>query len=240
MEPQVRSNPNVQPGAGPAQPAQLRPGRCVFLRAGERLCYIGQRGRCVHFIGGGAFKLVRPCADGADFMLGFRFRGECVGMEAITGARYSHEAVALCDAWVRPVNAESLTRPGADRRTLLRTLDAFAGELEHARERCFLLSRPAACERIAIFLLDLGRRLSEADSSAHVIDLPMSREDIATYLSVTRETVSRTLASLQQRGVVSVCRRRINILQPAALLRLGHGVGDAAGAAVRALQRRVP
>lgn len=207
--------------------AELGQARTVFLRANERLCYFGQRGRHMHFIGGGAFKLVRPCVDGEDFMLGFRFRGECVGMEALTGAAYRYEAVALCDAWVCSVGTAELTRSAVDRSTFLRTLNAYASELDHARERCFLLSRPSACERIAILLLELSGRLSEPGPDAQVLDLPMSREDIASYLSITRETVSRTLASLQQGGIVAVSRRRITVLQPAALERMAHGrAGD--------------
>ncbi|HEY0503424.1 MAG TPA: Crp/Fnr family transcriptional regulator [Lysobacter sp.] len=232
MDPQVRPTPDAMPmavhadGRLPAGVAGLPAARCVFLRADERLCYVGQRGRCVHFIGGGAFKLVRPCADGEDFLIGFRFRGECVGMEALAGGAYRYEAIALGDAWVCSVGTDGLKRPAGDASAFQRTLDAFAGELEHARERCFLLSRPSACERIAIFLHELSRRLSDQDECARVLDLPMSREDIACYLSVTRETVSRTLANLQGRGIIAVSRRRITVLQPAALARMAHAGGD--------------
>lgn len=205
----------------------LRYTRCVFLRAGERLCHVGQPGRCLHFIGGGAFRLTRPCADGEDFMLGFRFRGEWLGTERLTGTTYQYEAAALCDAWVCSVDADGLAHLAAEPATLQRILAAFAAELEHARERCFLLSRPSACERVAILLVELSWRLAEPGSRTHVLDLPMSREDIASYLSITRETVSRTLASLQQGGIVAVSRRRITVLQPAALERMAHGrAGD--------------
>lgn len=210
----------------PFADAALRQARRVMLRADERLCHVGQHGRCVHFIGGGAFKLMRPCADGEDFMLGFRFRGEWVGLEALTGAAYRYEAVALCDAWVYSIDAAGLGRDAADGSSFQRILGAFAGELDHARERCFLLSRPSACERVAILLMELSRRLCDADARVPVIDLPMSREDIACYLSITRETVSRTLANLQHRGLIAVSRRRITLLQPAALARMAHGSPD--------------
>jgi len=79
-----------------------------------------------------------------------------------------------------------------------------AQELQRVQEHMLLLIRSAQ-ERVACFLLEMAERMAEAD----VIDLPMSRQDIADYLGLTIETISRTLTQLETAAAISVptCRR---------------------------------
>ena len=73
-----------------------------------------------------------------------------------------------------------------------------AAELRHAEDHMLLLGRKTAIERVATFLLEMDRRLT----GAGVMVLPMSRRDIADYLGLTLETVSRALSDLHGRGML--------------------------------------
>ena len=76
-------------------------------------------------------------------------------------------------------------------------------ELESAREHMLLLARKGAEEKIASFLLWLARRQRERGDD-EPLSLPMTRRDIADYLGLTVETVSRTLRGLHRRGVITL------------------------------------
>ena len=84
-----------------------------------------------------------------------------------------------------------------------------------AHTRLIQLSRTSAPERVVRFLLDMTERLS--GSHPTVLDLPMSRSDIADYLGMTIETVCRVLAHLRREGTVAIDRSRITIHDEVAL-----------------------
>jgi CRP/FNR family transcriptional regulator, nitrogen fixation regulation protein len=87
--------------------------------------------------------------------------------------------------------------------------------LERAQDHMLLLGRKSAMEKIAAFLLDLGERYGD-----HHLELPMSRTDIADYLGLTIETVSRSLTQLERQHVIEVpAHRRSIVLKNKAVLR---------------------
>ncbi|MBN8966930.1 MAG: helix-turn-helix domain-containing protein, partial [Rhizobiales bacterium] len=79
-----------------------------------------------------------------------------------------------------------------------------AGHLRHAEDHMLLLGRKTAMEKVATFLLEMDRRLTVAGMMA----LPMTRRDIADYLGLTLETVSRTFSQLQSQGVLGLTGAR--------------------------------
>ena len=87
-----------------------------------------------------------------------------------------------------------------------------------------MLGRKGANERMALFLHTLSERYRALGQSATEVHLPMSREDIASYLGMVIETVSRTLTRLQDDGLISVRGRQLRILDPRALNALAHGI----------------
>ena len=74
-----------------------------------------------------------------------------------------------------------------------------ARNLDHAEEHMLLLGRKTAAEKVATFLLEMDERMRPSGG----INLPMSRRDIADYLGLTLETVSRTISQLQSEGMVT-------------------------------------
>ena len=89
--------------------------------------------------------------------------------------------------------------------TLARQLLSHAMQsVSHAQKHAFLLGRRAATEKVASFLLDWAARHGRKDHA----DLPMSRQDMADYLGLTIETVSRTLSQLERDGVIAIANAR--------------------------------
>ena len=86
-----------------------------------------------------------------------------------------------------------------------------------------MLVRKQASERIGLFLHSLGERLAHIGQSGTDFKLPMSRQDIARFLGLAIETVSRGFARLQQDGVIATTGRRVEILDNAELDRMAHG-----------------
>jgi CRP/FNR family nitrogen fixation transcriptional regulator len=90
-------------------------------------------------------------------------------------------------------------------------------DLAHAQGRMLLLGRMTATERVANFLLEM----SERRDAQRVVDLPMSRIDIADYLGLTIETVSRTLTQLENSAAIALpSSRRVVLRNQSALARL--------------------
>lgn len=161
----------------------------------------------------GAVRTTRVMADGRRQIGDFYMSGDVFGLEP--GERHRFAAEAVRDSVILVIKASALRAAGADVERLFR--EATSRELERAREHVILLGRKTACERVASFLKDL----SDMSGGARDVDLPMGRQDIADYLGLTIETVSRMLSQLQSGRIVSFCAtRRFRVVNPEGLARL--------------------
>jgi len=96
-----------------------------------------------------------------------------------------------------------------------RLLQNATNELTAAQDQILLLGRKTAKERVAYFLHALAVRSGSPDRPAIAIDIPMTRSDIADYLGLTTETVSRTLTQLKKAKIINLAEpTRIEILRP--------------------------
>ncbi len=172
----------------------------------------GDPADCVYKVVAGAVRSMRILSDGRRQIAEFYLPGDVFGVEL--GAMRRSAAETLTDAVVVV----------ARRSTLMAELDhserlwrhALA-ELQRCQDHVLTLGRRSAAERVASFLLELAGRLGQVDE----VTLPMSRQDIADYLGLTIETVSRTLTQLQADGLIKVdgCRR-VRLVRRAALAEL--------------------
>jgi CRP/FNR family nitrogen fixation transcriptional regulator len=120
------------------------------------------------------------------------------GLENGNFHRFTAEAIV--DTTARLMKRESLQRVAKNDTGIVRSiLRMTTDNLQHAENHMLLLGRKTALERVAAFLLEMHRRLSPTG----VIALPINRRDIADYLGLTIETVSRSLSALQNRGFSS-------------------------------------
>ena len=154
----------------------------------------------VYKVVSGAARSVRLLTDGRRQIMHFFLPGDVFGVEF--GRERRAGAEALSDAVVI-VARRSAIASDTDQSMLL--WRHAVSELQRSEDHVMTLGRRTATERLASFLIDLADRLDADD----VLELPMSRQDIADYLGLTIETVSRTLTQLQAEGLVKLesCRR---------------------------------
>jgi CRP/FNR family transcriptional regulator, anaerobic regulatory protein len=174
----------------------------------------------------GSAKLFKLLPDGRRQIVGFAYPGSFLGMAP--DGRYAFGVEALEPIRICRLSPEMLCSALEDFRAVERRLLAIATrDLIQAQEHVLLLGRKTMMERIASFLLDQAARPQPRSVRWPRIRLPMSRIDIADYLGVTVETISRTLAKLKQRRVIAVPNvHELVILDPSGLEELAEGNGS--------------
>jgi CRP/FNR family nitrogen fixation transcriptional regulator len=145
----------------------------------------------------GAVRTFKLLADGRRQIGDFHLTGDIFGVESGQAYRFTAEAIVNTRVGIARretvFSQEENTLPGED------VLKLVAKNLEHAENHVLLLGRQNALEKIAFFLMEMDRRLR----SPELLMLPMSRRDIADYLGLTHETVSRSLSLLRREGILA-------------------------------------
>jgi CRP/FNR family nitrogen fixation transcriptional regulator len=164
----------------------------------------------------GAIRAYKLLNDGRRQISAFFLPGDLFGLEA--GDEHRFTAEAIVEANVCVIKRSAIEAAAARDPNLARKLwNDTARALDRAQEHMLLLGRKNAQERVATFLLEMAKRESVSES----VELPMSRQDIADYLGLTIETVSRTLSQFEAKATIALpsCRK-IVLKDPAALRRL--------------------
>jgi CRP/FNR family transcriptional regulator len=194
------------------------------MERGERLFRFGDALSAVYVARDGAFKTVSLSESGDEQVIGFHLAGELIGLDALGTGLHRSEAVALTPANVCEVPFDELANVAAHVPSLQQQLMRIIGQsVGRDHDHMEMLVKRQANERIALFLHGLGERLLRIGQSGTQIKLPMSREDIASFLGLALETVSRGFTRLQDDGVISVFGRRVDILDSVELNRMAHG-----------------
>ena len=175
-------------------------GTVVQLSARQPLFHEGDRADLVHNVTRGMLKLYKLLPDGRRQVMGFVQAGDFLGITLDEEHAFTAEAlepVELCRFPRHRFDAFLEEHPRMERE-LYRLA---AHELAAAQEQMVVLGRKTANERIASFLIMLLRR-SRSSLPAETVRLPMSRLDIADYLGLTKETVSRGFTSFKTGGLI--------------------------------------
>lgn len=191
------------------------------VAAGQTLYAAGDALRHVYAVRLGTFKTALRTADGREQITGFQLQGELLGIGAVGLDRHLTDAVALEDSDVWMIPYARLIDVGQRFPRVSHNLQrVLSQEVSAAQSTMLLLGRMSAEERMAAFLLNLGQRYAALGWSGTEYTLRMSREDIANYLGIKLETVSRMLGRLQERGLVEIRQRQVRILDACALERV--------------------
>ena len=186
----------------------------------------GDPARSWYRLTSGSVRVFRVLRDGRRHISEFVFPGQFFGFEA--GPVHIQSAEAIEPAGVVAYACESIERclvHDAAVRQAVRKL--LMDRIAEAQERIMLLGRLNATGRLAAFLLVMAQRRSRANPLGFVAELPMSRIDIADYLGLTVETVSRLLTALRGRGAIRLATaNHVEILDPAALEAASAGTVD--------------
>lgn len=200
-------------------------GGTCYLQEGQPLFHEGDPASQVFNVTKGALKLYKLLPDGRRQIMGFMFPGDFLGITINDEHAFSAEALGSTQACRFPRHRfdEFVESRPAMERELYRLA---AHELAAAQAQMVLLGRKSASERLATFFLDLLVRREKMTGKTHSeIDLPMSRSDIADYLGLTKETVSRVLASLKGKRLIRLAAlNRIEVLDREALRALAEGM----------------
>jgi len=162
----------------------------------------------------GVMRLYKLLPDGRRQIVGFALPGDFLGMANSPRHRFSADAigaVAVCR-----FSRTSFARFIEDKPHLLRRIHELAmRELSQAQDHMVLLGRRSAEERVASFLISWRDRLDQLKGPSRTVQLPMSRQDIADYLGLTIETVSRTFTKLERDQVIEILPGSVCLLDPA-------------------------
>jgi len=171
----------------------------------------------------GAFKTVALDAEGSAQVLGFHLPGELLGLDALGSGTHVAEARALTQANVCEVPLSQLEQVASQVPGLQHQLLRIIGQgMNRHQAHVEMLGKRSAAERMAVFLHQLSERYRALGRSGDSFLLPMSREDIGSYLGLVIETVSRTLTKMQDDGLIAVRAREVRILDRARLDQLAH------------------
>jgi CRP/FNR family nitrogen fixation transcriptional regulator len=146
----------------------------------------------------GAVRSYKLLSDGRRQIGAFHLVGDIFGLE--NGSEHRFTAEAIVNTTVRLVTRRSLEMVAENDAIVSRNLLSMTtSNLQHAEDHMLLLGRKTSLERVAAFLIEMDRRLT----SAGVMPLPMCRRDIADYLGLTLETVSRALSRLHELDIIA-------------------------------------
>jgi CRP/FNR family transcriptional regulator len=186
------------------------------LRRGEALFRQGDPCRSIYAVRSGTFKTLIPGLEAREQVTGFQLAGDMLGLDGLAHGRHASQAVALEDSEVVVLPYGGDAR--GDPRALVEVLPRLIGrELVRKQKLAVLLSCMSAEQRVASFLLNLSRRMEARGYSATAFHLRMTRSEIGSYLGMNLETVSRTLSSLHQRGLLEVSGRHVQLRNRPAL-----------------------
>lgn len=192
----------------------------------------------IYIVRSGFFKSYSIDAEGEMQVTGFYMPGEFFGMDGIETGFYKDHVEALDTSSICKIPLELLTNSGNSINSPRNVASGFRNEsgadpgnmmmmtlvklmsrtISRDRNMLFSLGKMSARRRFSVFLLDISERMSQSGYSRNEFKLCMSRTDIANYLCLALETISRLCTQLQADGIIKVDRRDVHILDMEGLL----------------------
>ncbi|HVQ02285.1 MAG TPA: helix-turn-helix domain-containing protein [Burkholderiaceae bacterium] len=194
---------------------------------GAALFRTGDPFQALYAVWTGQFKTCLTSQAGREQVTGFHLSGELVGLDGMDTRRHQVDAVALEDSQVCVLlyeEFEALTREVASLHQRFNQL--VSRELVGHQGVMLMLGSMYADERMAAFLLNLAHRLDARGFSPTAVTLRMTREEIASFLGLSIETISRTFSKFQARGLLFVHNRQIRITDPLGMRHILDGDAD--------------
>ena len=177
------------------------------VETGEHLFHAGEEAGAIYLISSGSIKSYVIMEDGDEQVTDFLLSGDVVGLDSIGIDRHISSALALEKTTICKLPLATLEKyPPGDK-----LLNLITRYLAHDHNMKLLLARKDADSRIASFLLHISKHYENLGHTCDVFYLTMSRQDIANFLGMAIETVSRTLRRFQDNGILDVTRRNICI-----------------------------
>ena len=180
--------------------------------------------RGVYVLELGVIMIERSSAAGRRQILGFSYPGDFVGLTR--DERFEYSVQSLTEAAIREFPIALFSRLTEESPQLKMNVNRIGGSVfSHAIDHVFALGQKKAHERVCYLLQEISnRRLSPEEG---VVELPMTRQDIADYLGLTMETVSRAMRKLKSDGIIDIeGNHRVRLLQPDLIAEMGSVTGQ--------------
>lgn len=182
------------------------------IRTDEFLYVQGEQCRNLYAVKSGSFRSFIASSEGVEQTIGFYLPGEIMGLDSLQHGNFTCSTVALetalvCELPVTRLNELCAQIPSLQRQ-MMRMLSK---EIVSDHEQIVLLGHRSAKEKMATFLLMLSQRYGALGFSDTEFNLSMRRQDIANFLGLSIETVSRQFALLNKNGVITIKQRGVQI-----------------------------
>ncbi len=202
------------------------------LDRGDVLFHQGGSFTALYVVRSGSLKTFVEGSDGDLQILGFHLPGEILGIGGLTSDHYSSSAQALerssiCELPYTQLRTVSSVVPALHDQ-LMRVISR---EVVAEQGHMVMIGKQNAQRRLAIFLRSLADRYGRLSRDPSALILPMSRYEIANYLGLVIETVSRLFSRMEAAGILAVNRKSVRILRPDLLEQLCGGESGAKGVA---------
>lgn len=182
------------------------------LETDEYLYRIGEPSRAIYVIRTGSAKSYLLDGNGEVQITGLHLPGELLGLDALQAHRYKLSVQALEPTRVCALPLDELDRIMKELPAINRQIMKLIGQdISDASETHSILARTSALERVALFLHRYSDRLSRNQQRGDSFRLSVSRQDLANYLGLKIETVSRMFSRLRDSNIINVDRRLIEI-----------------------------
>ncbi|MGI9404100.1 MAG: helix-turn-helix domain-containing protein [Hyphomicrobium sp.] len=206
---------------------RIRTAPSRLLQAREHIFFDGDPKDRIYKVEKGAVCLYKTLPDGRRQIVDFAYPGDLIGLSTLETHVFSAQAIALTRLRCLPVGLlDEMARN--DPRVGVQLYEALSDQLLSAHDLLLTVGQRNATERLAALLIALSRRNERGGADPGRIALPMTRADIADFLSLTIETVSRTFTKLRQGGLIDLAHSSLVVIRDRrALGRLA--VGEAEG-----------
>lgn len=180
---------------------------------GDYIYRQGESCESVFFIKSGSAKSQISSDQGIDQVTGFHFSTEVLGLDALGYDKHVSSVMVLENSIVcafsrQLVEKICLVSPDFQRDLIAR----LSREIAHEHQLLMLINKYTAEQRVAIFLLDLFIRMGYRGKSTIDINLSMSRADIANYLGLVPETISRAFSKFERLGIIEVKKKKLKVI----------------------------
>ncbi len=183
----------------------------VRVAAGKTIFSEGELADSVFGLSRGFVRLYKLLPDGRRQILGFALPGDFLGMPINDKHRLSADTIG--EVTLSRFSRIKLANFVLSSPNVLRLLMEFAArQLEMAQDQIALIGRRSAEEKVSIFLVNWRSRLTWITAFSEAVPLPMPRQDIADFLGLTLETISRTFTKLEQRKAIRILPKAVVML----------------------------
>lgn len=169
----------------------------------------------IYAVSSGTYKLYQQGENGEEKIIGLRFPGELIGEDALYLKTYNYTAIAVGESSVCKVSVEKMISCGKLIPEVQQNFNDLLSRQSYVRQRNFqaYIGKKSADSLLASFLLNIIERNTAYSGQENAIELPINRNDIANFLGLRRETLSRVFSKFQKELLIHVEGKKIQLLE---------------------------